>query len=73
MKQITLPDNFAADWRPTDYTARRHAQLMGDRERLTGAHAEAIDALRLEVADLRAELNAMRELLHLVMSERMTG
>lgn len=70
MKQITLPDNFTPDWRLTDYTARKHAQLMGDRERLTARQNDRIDALASWVAELDEQVAELRELLHLVMQER---
>ncbi|MGH3401053.1 MAG: hypothetical protein ACRDRJ_00795 [Streptosporangiaceae bacterium] len=64
-----MPDNFAPDWRPGDYTAQRHATLIGDRERLTGAQADCIDALAARVDELAGEVTELRELLHLAMQE----
>ena len=56
---------------PNDWTVREHARLTADREVLTGAQQSEIGMLRIDVADLRAEVKEPRELLTLAVNMRM--
>jgi len=71
MKQIMLPPDYPS-FCVTDATARRHAQITEDRNKLTGAQNARIDALDARIdalaADLRSELEQLREILRTLVS-----
>jgi hypothetical protein len=71
MRALPVPDDLP--FLPGNHTARAHARLIADREKLTGAHAEAIDVLVARVDTLArevwAELEKFREILRCLVQD----